>query len=132
MTTRLSILSGLLVLLIGYAFGRYLQPQKEVIKTQTVIVEHTHTVTVTVTKPDGSSSSTTTTDEGSMTGTRSSTEIVNNKPSWKIAGLVGLNVHSLTTPIYGGQIERSFVGPISVGVWGLSNSTGGVSLSLNF
>jgi predicted Zn-dependent protease len=132
MSTRLIVLSLVLVLLVGYAFGRYVVPGKETIKVQTVTVEHTHTVTITVHDKDGSSTTTTTTDTGSTTAANSSTVITNNKPLWKVSGLGGLNVHSLSTPIYGGEVEHRLVGPISVGVWGLSNSTGGVSLSLEF
>lgn len=33
--------------------------------------------------------------------------------------------------IYGGHISRNFLGPITIGVWGLSNGTGGFSLGLS-
>ncbi len=122
----------LLLIGIGYATGRYIAPSKIVTKTETVIKEVVHTVTVTVTKSDGSSTSTTTTDSGTTIGSSTSSVTSSDKPSWKVAGLAGLSLNNLTTPVYGGQIERRIIGPVSAGVWGLTNSTGGVSLSIEF
>lgn len=34
--------------------------------------------------------------------------------------------------VYGGSITKPVLGPITVGVWGLSNGTGGVSLGFTF
>ncbi len=125
---------GIIILLIGigYGIGRYIQPAKIVTKTEIVVKEHVHTVTVTVTKPDGTKTTTTTQDDDKSTKDKSSTVTTQDKPSWKVAGLAGLSLNSLTTPVYGGQIERRIIGPVSVGVWGLTNSTGGVLLSIEF
>jgi hypothetical protein len=132
MGTRTTILLLVLVLLVGYAFGRYLQPAHEVIKTQTVTVEHEHTVTVVVTKPDGTSTSTTTTDKGETAGTKTSTTIDNVKPQWKVSALAGLGLNSPISTVYGGEVQRRILGPIFVGAWATTNRTGGISLGLEF
>lgn len=126
------IIGAILLVLLGYGAGRYLQPAKVVTKTEVVVHDHIHTVTITISKPDGTKTTTTTTDNNSVIDDKTSTVITNSKPQWKVAGLAGLNISNLSSPIYGAQIERRIIGPISVGVWGLTNSSGGISLSLEF
>ena len=123
---------AVLLIAIGYGFGRYVTPAKIVTKTLTVTQEHIHTVTVIVTKPDGTKTQTTTQDNNSVISSATSTVITNDKPQWKVAAMTGLNIHSLSVPVYGGQVERRIIGPISAGIWGLNNGTGGVQLSLEF
>lgn len=128
------------LLLIGYSIGRYIQPTKVVTKvqtvTQTVVQDHIHTVTVTVAKPDGSKVTTITQDNNSVvskdTDTNSSTVTVYNKPQWKISGMAGANYNSLSTPIYGGQVERRVLGPVFIGIWGFNNKSAGLSAGLEF
>ena len=62
------------------------------------------------------------------------------KPDWVLSPMVGVDLGhlsafkmSLTGPlIYGGEISRRIMGPIYLGAWGLSNASGGLSLSLEF
>lgn len=137
-------LAGLLIFATGYGTALYTRPTKEVIKTQVVtqtndvIHDHIHTVVVTVTKPDGTKTTTSTTDNGTVIDNKSntiasnSTTITNSKPQWKVAGLAGLDIHNLASPVYGAQVEKRLLGPISVGIWGLTNATAGISASLEF
>jgi hypothetical protein len=46
--------------------------------------------------------------------------------------LTGMSLSSLGTPIYGGMLSKQLLGPISIGVWGLSNATGGFALGISF
>lgn len=54
------------------------------------------------------------------------------KPDWRVGALVGVQVTSPTSPIYGGIVERRILGPVSAGAWGLSNGTVGVTATLEF
>jgi hypothetical protein len=62
------------------------------------------------------------------------------KPQWKLTPMVGVNVRdfqisqSLTTgPLtYGGMAERRIVGPIFLGVWGMSSGSGGIAATVEF
>jgi hypothetical protein len=144
MNNKTLIGAGLLLLLIGYAGGRYAQPAKIVTKTEvvtqikTVVEDHVHTVTVTKELPNGEKDTTTTTDNNSVikdkTNTKndSSTVTTYNKPQWRVQALAGLNASNFTNPIYGAGIERRIIGPIAAGAWGTTNHEGGISLSLEF
>ena len=49
-----------------------------------------------------------------------------------ILALAGVSVHNLSSPIYGVSVSRSLIGPISVGVFGLSSGVAGVGVGLSF
>jgi hypothetical protein len=141
---KYQIIGGILLIAIGYGAGRYVQPAKVVTKVQTVTVtndvvhDHIVTVTHTVVQPNGEKDTTTTTsnesiiDDQTSTKTNSSTVTTYNKPQWKVQGLAGLSLNSLSTPIYGIGVERRILGPVFVGAYGKSNSEAGLSLSLEF
>jgi len=133
-------IAGLVIFAVGYGTALLTRPAKVITKTQTITqthdIIHDHIHTVVVTKPDGTK--TTTTDDNSVINDNSSTKdssstiTTYSKPQWKVGALAGLSVNSLSKPIYGAQVEKRLLGPISIGAFGLSNSTGGVSLSLEF
>lgn len=62
------------------------------------------------------------------------------RPDWRVTPLVGLDVpRAIANPIaaqsaivFGGQVERRILGPISAGAWGLSNGNAGVAVSVEF
>ena len=142
------ILAVLVAAGLGYSFGRYAQPakvqiQEKEVDKQVVVVQHdTVTETHQVKQTDGTIVTDTTVkdldvDKTSLTDTKQEKETVTNvKPQWKVQGLVGLNSMGLTQPLYGAGVERRILGPISVGVWGLTGgsngATGGLSLSIEF
>lgn len=144
MDTKYQIIIAVALLGIGYGAGRYVQPAKVVTKTETVtktntiIQEHVHTVIQTVTKPDGEVVKTEVSDNNSVdtvkssSDSSSSTVTTYSKPQWKVQGLAGLNLSSISTPIYGAGVERRILGPIFAGVYGKSNSEAGLSVSLEF
>jgi hypothetical protein len=132
---------------VGFAFGKYALPGKVQIKTQEVekivtVVQHdTVTETHEVKRPDGTVITDTTIKDRDTANTstvdtkKSSETITNQKPQWKVQGLVGLSTKDLGQPAYGVGVERRIIGPIFVGAWGLSKSTeqtAGLSVSLEF
>ena len=141
MTRNQYIIVGVLILLAAAA-GRYLTPEKIVTKTITVEVEKkqekTNTVVVKVTKPDGTITETTNTNTESTTTTNTNTKtdtiIVQGKKSpLNVSALAGINV---TNPaggiIFGGHVSKQILGPVNIGVFGLSNGTAGLSVGLQF
>lgn len=50
-----------------------------------------------------------------------------------ISALAGLDLSlSAPRPIYGASISKDFIGPISIGAWGLTNGSAGVILGISF
>jgi hypothetical protein len=66
--------------------------------------------------------------------------VENSKPNWRVGALVGYDVGRFDpsfTPglVYGGVAERRIIGPVSVGLWGLSTGkygTYGLTVNLEF
>lgn len=67
--------------------------------------------------------------------------VVENRPSYRITPMVGLHLFPLESPssilgrgvVFGAEASaRLGKTPLSVGAWGLSNGTGGISVSLDF
>jgi hypothetical protein len=58
------------------------------------------------------------------------------RPAWRVHALVGVRLSDVLggklAPAYGAALERRVLGPLSVGAWGLSTGTVGVSVSLEF
>lgn len=132
---------GLLLLIGAYAVGRWASPEKVITKTVTVEVEKkqekTNTVIVKVTKPDGTVTETTTTNTETNTETKtkdkSETIVQNKKQSLHISALAGLDV---TNPaggfVFGAHVSKQILGPVSIGLFGLTNKTVGASIGLSF
>lgn len=56
-------------------------------------------------------------------------------PDWRLTPMVGVNVKNglkASEFVYGGEVQRRIAGPVSVGAWGLSSGTFGISASLEF
>ncbi len=127
----------------GYVGGRYVQPAKvvteikEVVKTVEVVKHDTTTITKEVTHPDGTKETDTTVVNHdidlskSSDNKSSSTTLDNLKPQWKVQAQYGYNFSDLR-PVYGAGVEHRFIGPISLGAWGNTNHTAGLSASLEF
>lgn len=129
-----------IVVVVSYSFGRYMAPEKVRTEIQTVTVE----VEKKVNKKqkvyirentDGSKETVivtdTTTDERSKGAQRTdSKEVVSSKDKLNVSILAGSSLS--LQPIVGASAHKNFIGPITLGVWGLSNGTGGLSVGLNF
>ena len=123
-----------IAILMGYAFGRYAQPAKIQIQTQTVIKEvqtvqhNTVTETKEVKLPNGTvEEDTTVTDKDiDTTSTQESKTmsetITNTKPQWLLQGGAGYDFTRIE-PMYEVGISHRWIGPIFLGVQGIDSST---------
>jgi len=115
----------LVVGLLGYATGRYLQPAKieikkeEIIKTVEVVKKDVVIRERIVKGPDGTETTERVIEDKSTSTakkeseTRESTVVTNKKPDWRAAAMAGLDLSKMQ-PLYGGQVERRVLGPIFV------------------
>lgn len=135
-------LVGLLLLALGYGLGRYIQPAKietkieqvvkevEVVKKDIVIKERI------IKQKDGTEITERTTEDKSSATTdkksesSSSTVVTNKKPDWRVNALGALNKDRDIT--YGLQVERRILGNISAGVYGMTDTTIGLSIGMEF
>lgn len=125
--------------------------EKKEVKTDAQRDKRVEKVTTEVVRPDGTKETTTRIVEDSKTtrqtdsGTdsreesrkasteKSSETIEYGRDKLSLSMLAGAPISftsGLGVIVYGGHIHRNFLGPISIGVWGLSNGTGGFSLGL--
>lgn len=137
MTLRLVILLCLLSALLSAVVTKYYFPaiqvktvetEKEVIRTDVQTVVHT------VTQPNGAIDTTTTTiDHSQKTETDNKTLVQLKSSTINVSALVGNDFSKrLIQPIYGISVSKELLGPITVGLFGLTSGTIGVSVGLNF
>lgn len=141
-----------------FSLGRYTVPETVKVVTKTVEVEkkvednksdtdkHKETITVTKQKPDGTKETTTKTVEDTRKKTddkqtdtsevrvHSDSETVRGASKVSLSFLAGapISLSGAVSPIFGGHVTRTVLGPFSAGIWGLSNKTGGFSLGVTF
>lgn len=159
MTTKTKIIIAASALIGAFATGRWMAPEKVKIEKQIVEVEKKSsdkdaekstkktTTTTKVTRPDGSVEETTTvveetnrksskseTSESGKSDTET-TEITRGSSKVSVLALGGVKLSgdvSNQVPVYGLSVSKPILGPITVGVWGLSNSIIGASIGLTF
>lgn len=132
-------------LVLSYALGRYNAPIKTITETKVVEVEkkkvdeHKDTTTTVIKHPDGTTETVTHSTDDKHTDDQTSIskditkEVINSSGKLAISLLGGANVTNWASgPVYGLAVSKSVLGPITGGLWGLSNGTGGVSVGLNF
>lgn len=150
------ILAGVVLIVVAFAIGRYTGPEH--IKTVTKIVtvqtdsktddsqveDHKKVTIVDVTSPDGTNTKTTTvvddkdtqdksTDTSKTTTDESkSVEVTKSSPKIQVSALAARNLSNFASPIYGGMVSKSILGPITLGAFGLSDKTVGLSIGLMF
>lgn len=156
MPSKKQIIIVLVLCVVSAAVGRYLTPEKIKIETKIVEVEsktkdknkqindHKKTTIVETTAPDGTKTKTTviTDDRNSSssssetdnkhTETDTSKEVVRGSSKVTLSALVAMNTSSLGTPIYGLSITKPVLGPLTLGIFGLTDKVGGVSVGLTF
>lgn len=137
MTVRLAALLCLLAALASAAASRYYFPsikiktvevEKEVVKTDVQTVVHT------ITQPNGIVDTTTTTvDHSQKTETDNISSVRVQNPTLNVSALVGNDFSKrLIQPIYGVSVSKEVLGPITAGVFGLTNGIVGLSIGINF
>jgi hypothetical protein len=103
-------------------------------KVDTTTQDQTKTTIVTTKKPDGSSTTTEIIDDKSQTETDAITKTpVASRQKTNISAIVSEDIRHLnSTPAYGLSFTREFIGPVTLGAFGLTNGTVGISLGVNF
>lgn len=144
MSTRLTLLIGLLIAVMFFALGRYTTTSKTITqdkKTDEVKDTQTqkHEVITQVKKPDGSVTTVTVIDTARSTQDNKTSDTLTKTvekprtPITNISLLVSTSTHSFTSPpTYGISINREIAGSITVGAFGLVNGTIGLSIGINF
>lgn len=133
---RLAIIFCLLTAATSVAVTRYYFPttqtktvtvEKEVVKTDVQTITHT------VTLPNGSVDTTTTTTDHSQTTLNKDQVAVVKAKNLNVSALVANDFStSIIRPVYGVSVSKEVLGPVTVGVFGLTSGVVGVSLGLNF
>lgn len=161
MDTKTKIIVCTASLATAFAVGRFTTPSKVITETKIVEVEKKVEVvketkakdkkktTKTVIKISPSGEKTITkeqvsetksqTDKGSVSSTDSSKssdeskKTTNNNSSLNISVLAGKRLGDPLEPIaFGGHVTKNVIGPVTIGIFGLSNMTFGASVGLQF
>lgn len=155
MTTKVKITIFIVSLLVSFAGGRWLAPIKIKTEIKTIEVEkktsdlnqdkdkHLKTTVTEITKSDGTKIKTSVTTDDTSTHTdiiktddserfTDKTKEVTRSSSRTNLYLFGGYDFTPKSPVYGGMVSRDVLGPISIGVWGLSDLTFGASVGISF
>lgn len=160
MNTKQTLLLVIIIFLVGLAVGHFSLPAKievhEVTKSidtdkktddKNIIIDANKDTVVTVTKfPDGRivtethyvDKSVTTisdkkTDNNISKTTDDKTSVTTyNTQQYHLSLLAGKDVSNLTATTVGFSIDKKFIGPISLGVFGFTNKNVGLSIGLSF
>lgn len=138
MPTKYVVYIALVSCLIGLAFGRFSLPAKKSVTktTATDVAKSDDSVihVIKVQKPDGTIVTKTTVDKHVDTvvrkDTKDQTVVEYNQPKWTISALGALNLDGKVS--YGASVSYRLLGPINVGVFGLTSGYLGASLGVSF
>jgi 7-cyano-7-deazaguanine synthase in queuosine biosynthesis len=138
MSVKTTVFIAALLILVGYAFGRYGQPARVETKVVTVIqkVEVTHhdTTTTETDSPDGTKTITTVDKSVDSTTTNSSTKsdtVVDGRNQW-VASVKFAPQNPQIGYFYGAEVQRRILGPILAGAFVNTDRRVGLSVSLEF
>ncbi len=159
-TTKNKVIATVVAALFFFALGRWSAPEKIKIEKETITIEaerldnKTHVridenrniTIVEITKPDGTKikkktiiidKNSDTRDEASkdttVTTLTKETKTITKGSKVTISALGGLHLTNIKGPVvYGGHISRPILGPVTVGIFGLSNGIVGMSIGLQF
>jgi len=135
---KFALLGVLVVLRVAFATGRY-SVTANTDKTATKQVDdkktHTQTTTTTTKSPTGEIKTVITTDTVSVVNKKKDIVKAAPAPKQPITNVSLLVAYDFSRPsglIYGISATKEIAGPITAGVYGLSNGTLGVSVGMNF
>lgn len=131
MTKKTVLLLTLSVAAAAYAFGRYAQPEKVVVKEVEVVKRDVKTVVRTVKQPDGTVIRERTTEDKTQTMSEKEKTVVNDKSKVTVNALLGYSFND-RKEIYGLMVQKQMFGPVSVGAFGMSDTTVGVTIGISF
>lgn len=127
---RYGYIVAIILIIVAFAVGRYLSP-KSTSTTESQVKEVTarHTVVV---KEGGKE--VTTIDEHIIDTevVKKNRSVVIKRPALNVSVLGGVTLTRGSTIIYGLSVSKEIAGPITTGLFGLSNGTLGLSIGLNF
>jgi hypothetical protein len=139
----------------SFAVGRYTVPEKIKIETKVVEVEkkisdvdqnkneHKKVVVVEVKQPNGTDTITTTTQDDVKTDVKTDTKVTDDtttdttktvtksNANLNLSVMGGINILNPSQLLIGGSVTKQIIGPFTLGIWGLSNATAGVSIGVN-
>lgn len=140
-----NIIVAILLIATAFASGRYsvtqshtksIEINSEVNRDKNI---HTQTTTVTTKSPDGAVKTVTSTDTTSTISTvkkEISKEVDQTAGKRSMLNVSLLAAYNFQSPseklVYGLSVSKEVLGPITAGVFGLSNGTIGLSIGLNF
>lgn len=130
---------AILAIILAYATGRYAKPDKIVTKTVTVEVEKTrineNKVIVEKINKDGTKTTTThvitKTETDTKIQSKNDSVVQNNKSPLNVSLLAGYDFNNVNL-VYGVHVSKQLLGPVSIGIFGLTNKTIGMSAGLQF
>lgn len=125
------ILILLSIAVAGFVIGRHSQPEKISTKKVEVIKRDIKTVTRIIKQPDGTVIKERTVEDKTKSETKNTTEITAQTNKNRISALTSYSVYDKDI-VYGISYERQLIGPVFVGIWGLTNHTYGISVGLSF
>lgn len=136
-TIAITLLIGIV---LGFVGEYYLVKSNKTQETQTSDSEttksdHKETTTVTEKSPDGTEKTTTTiVEDKDKTSSKTKTDItVANNKLYNISVMGGYDLGNKDyRQIWGVSASKEFLGHISVGAWGMTNGTAGLSLGVDF
>ncbi len=155
-SNRTVIIGSALALLTAFAAGRYTAQARVVTETKIVEVEkktddkkvdtndHRKATIVETTSPDGTKTKTTTiTDDRNTKSDDRSTDdtkrteddkksITKGSSPVTVSVLASMDISAPGLPVYGLAVSRPILGPITLGIFGFQNKTGGLSIGLTF
>lgn len=161
LTTRNKIIIVTSGMILSFAAGRWLTPVKIKTETKIVTIEkkvedkkisstddkHIKTTITEVHKPDGTQTKTTVTEDTSVAqlkvddnkqddvkSTSDTTKTITKESSkLHISALLGVNVLNPSSGLsYGALVSKDIVGPLNIGLFGLSTGQAGASVGVSF
>lgn len=142
---KILILCYIVTLAVGYYIGQksnshLVQDTKHDTTTDTSKNTHKETKEIEETAPDGTKKKTKIITEDTNTEKKKTDEIVTHKEetitqpkkTLHVNALAGLDTSRAFTPVYGASVSKEFIGPVTLGAFGLTNGTVGISVGVAF
>ena len=148
MQVKYKVIISVVVLAVAFASGRYSVNSSPNTKTTEVVKTNTqeqtdqnkHIVTV-ITKDCKTGKEVTTITEDDVVREKEAQKTVTDllqtvtqqqRSKFNVSALADVDLTSAFKPSYGISIEREVIGPITAGVYGLTNGVIGISIGVNF
>lgn len=144
MTIKNKIILSIIALVSAFAAGRYTATVGTSVQTKTVAQEtkdttksvDVKTVTVTTQKPDGEVTWVTTkvkdVDQTTKDTIKTETVTAVKKETLNVSVLAAVQPNHNLSPIYGLSVSKELLGPVTLGIFGLTTGVVGASIGLNF